>query len=317
VRRYRPGDEHAIAELFRICFDRDRPPAEWRWRFLDAPVPADHVMLCDGDRVVGSLSQVGFATFVDYRRVVCRQSADAMVDPEYRGRNGLALMMAEQAKFSDDLRLHAVNEASAKVGRRMGRMRFEVLMPQWVRSQPDLVRPLLAVLRPRRLRPRPLSDPGPEVDALAEASASFALCIRVRDAQYLRWRWLDQPGTDWKLWAVGDLAAGTGGIVVFGVDPRHDPPERGRVVDLLAPDEPTTVALLVAAADELGRAGCKHVAFDYHDPRRWSRRACYRAGFIRRGRGPLIRGGATTEWTRPWADQFESWYLTRGDTDLC
>jgi Acetyltransferase (GNAT) domain len=318
VRSYRPGDEHAIAELFRSCFGRDRPLAEWRWRFVDGPAAAQLIVLCDGDRIVGSLSRSGFATFVDTKRALCLQSGDAMVHPEYRGCDGLALMMETARSRSFDLSLYAPTEVSARVARRKYSSRFESSpMPQWVRWRPDLVRPLLAVLRPRRLRPQPLSDPGPEVDALAEASALFAPCIRVRDARYLRWRWLDQPGTDWRVWAVGDLAAGTGGIVAFGVDPRHDPPERGRIVDLLARDEPTTVALLVAAADELGRAGCKHVALDYHDPRRWSRRACYRAGFIRRGQGPLMRGGAMQEWTRPWGDHFESWYLTRGDTDLC
>jgi Acetyltransferase (GNAT) domain len=317
VRNYRPGDEHAIAELFRVCFGRDRSLDEWRWRFVDAPVAAHLAVLCDGDRIVGSLSRAGFATFVDHKRAVCRQSGDAMVHPEYRGRNGLALMMEGVAEFSDDLRLHAANEVSAKVGRRRRPLRFETTMPQWVRRQPRFVRPALALLRPRRLRPRPLSDLESDVDALAEASASFAPCIRVRDARYLRWRWLDQPGTDWQLWAVGDLGSGAGGIVVFGVDPRHDPPDRGRVVDLLAPDEATTVALLTVAAEELGRAGCTRVALDYHDPRPWSRRACYRAGFVPRGQGPLLRGGAHEEWTRPWADHPESWYLTRGDTDLC
>jgi hypothetical protein len=317
VRDYEPGDDHAIAELFRICFGRDRPVEEWRWRFVEAPAArVDLGVLCAGDRVVGHVARAGFVTFVDGRRGLCRQTGDAMVHPGYRGRDGLKRLTQSGSHLPYDLRLHTPNAASIAVSRALGRPRFEASIPQWVRWQPAVVRPVLALLRPRRLRPEPIDDPGPQVDALAEASASFAPCIRVRDARYLRWRWLDQPGTDWQLRSLPDPDSGVRGLVAFGIDPRHDLPRRGRIVDLLARDEAATVALLAAAAHELGRAGCTHVAFDYHDPRPWSRRACYRAGFVRRGHGPVVRGAAQEEWTRPWADRFESWYLTRGDTDL-
>ena len=319
VRDYRLGDEHAIAELFTICFGRTRSMEEWRWRFADPPTErVDIRVLCDpSGRIVGHIATVGFATSVDGRKTVCRLTGDLMVHPDFRGRKGVELLVDSGRDLPYDLRLDTPTEGPRKVGERRGILRFHAPLRQWVRWQGMPIRAVSELARPLRTRVEPLLDPGAEVDALAEASAEFAPCIRMRTARYLRWRWLEQPDVDWQLWAARNRAGVLRGVVAFGLDLRRDSARHGRVVDLLARDAESSRVLLMAAARELGHRGCRIISFAYQDPRPWSLRACYLAGFLPRGQGPLFSGGAQQEWTRPLADRFESWYLTLGDTDLC
>lgn len=317
VREYRAGDEHEIAKLYALCFGRDRPIEEFRWRFFEAPVErVDILVLCAGGRVVGSSARAGFPAFVNGRRAVCRVTGDAMVHPDFRGRQGLAMLTEAGTDLPYDLSLYTPNEGSIKVVARLGRRRFRTPITQWVRWGGLPIRIASTVVPRRRLRVTPLAELGTEVDALAKTAATFAPCIRIRDARYLRWRWLEQPHTEWEIWGTRDGSRLTG-IVVFGIDRRHDPGWHGRIVDVLAADAASLRAQLLVAGSVLGRRGCRIVSFDYSDPRPWSRRAPYLAGFLRRGEGPVFSGRGQQAWTQPWADRFESWYLTRGDSDLC
>ena len=318
VRPFEPGDEHAINDLFARTFGRKRSLEEWRWRFEEAPIARrDISVLCFDGRVVGHVGRVGYPTFVNGRRAVCRVSGDMMVDPDFRGRGGFGLLLEDGADQPYDVRLHSPNEVARFLWSRMALSRPSLTMTQWVRWQPPILAPLWRFRRrwARDLRVELLTDPGEEVDEMAEASALWAPVIRVRDARYLRWRWLDQPGTDWRLLAARSADGRLRGVVAYGVDPWAEAPT-GRIVDLLAGDRATTTALLAASADALARRRLTRVAFAYEDPRPWSARACVTAGFIRRGTGPDVAGACWSDCTRPAADTPSDWYLPLGDTDL-
>ena len=315
-REYLPGDEHVIGELFRAVFGRDRSIAEWRWRFVDGPAEnvQIHVFEAD-DKVVGHTASVGFPTFVDGERVLCRQSGDGMVLPEYQKHGGFSRFLREQDESQWDVTQTFSTERSAR-GVMSVRKRWYGKTTQWVRAHDGPGRAFAEtadLLRPRR-PVGVLPDPGTDIDELAARSARFAPCIRIRDGRYLRWRWLDQPGPDFQLLAARTPGGELRGVAAFGIDTRCDPPWRGRVVDLLADTATATTALLIAAARALEVVGCTRVCFDYHDPRPWSRAACYRAGFAPRGEGLITIGGSTSS-GRESADRFENWYLTRGDSD--
>ncbi len=157
-----------------------------------------------------------------------------MITPECRGLRGseqlVRAFLASEHGF--DLNLGTVNESSSHV---MGRYAGTVTMgrpPQWVRLRTRggrhraLVR--LAATTAERFYgtvsswPSPnlavvdLVNLGPEVDDLARESAGFAPCIRVRDAAYLRWRWLEEPATRWRIRAARDADGGLRGLAVFG-----------------------------------------------------------------------------------------------------
>lgn len=318
VRDYRPGDETAIADLFRTCFNRDRSLDEWRWRYVDAPVErVDIHILCSDDEVVGHLGGVGYPTFVNAQRMVCRLPGDAMVRPDHRGRRGYHMLLEAMRQLPYDLRIVFPNDATVRQQLPRGDYTFIDTLPQWLTWRTRPVDAALRFIARTRLTLEPMDEPGPDVDALGEDSRHFAACIRVRDARYVRWRWLDHPAGDWRIIAARDRGAGLRGFVVFGVDAHHDDGRLGRIVDILVRDAVATRALLHAAAHELSSRGCSLIALDYQDPRPWSKRACYLSGFVRRGSGPTVAGKALTERARPWGDSLASWYVTRGDTDLC
>jgi GNAT superfamily N-acetyltransferase len=221
VRSYRPGDEVGIQELF-AAVHRPRGIPEWRWRFRDAPKgPAViHVVENEG-AIVGHYAHVPFDAFVDGTKVLLGHGGDLMVSDLHR-RKGLMKLLIEHYLAADmgfDLRLNFPTDQALRLGERYGAGRSLGQMYRWVRPRdPGAIRrlgPVGRALSAGRLIERGLDafarhprgglaleeeiELGTEFDALASRSASFAPCIRVRDAAYLRWRWFDQPGPRWRL----------------------------------------------------------------------------------------------------------------------
>ena len=330
VRPYRAGDEKALVEVYSSLF-RERSMAEWRWMFQQGPDgPADIGILESDDRVVGSIAHLPVAVWVGGRQLRLAIGCDLMITPECRGLRGseqlVRAFLASEHGF--DLNLGTVNESSSHV---MGRYAGTVTMgrpPQWVRLRTRggrhraLVR--LAATTAERFYgtvsswPSPnlavvdLVNLGPEVDDLARESAGFAPCIRVRDAAYLRWRWLEEPATRWRIRAARDADGGLRGLAVFGA--RGDGlARRGIVADLLARDAPAVRALAIDAWTILVADGCHSVTCTYLDPRPWARRAMFRSGF-RPTRGPMVACGPLSPSAGSEVGRLESWYLTYGDT---
>jgi GNAT superfamily N-acetyltransferase len=292
-----------------------------------------HVLESDG-RVVGCAAHVPVSVWVDGHRLRLAIGCDLIVIPEYRGQGGSRRLV--EAFFASehgfDVNLGVVNESSSHVlGRHAGNVSIG-RAPVWVRFRTrgaSRTAPLRAALTlAERLYGAVASWPqpsiavedlpllGPEVDELARESASFAPCIRVRDAAYLRWHWLEQPGASLRVRAVREAEGGLRGVAVVGA---RDGPDRrvGMVVDLLARDQATTRALLVDAWKLLAAEGCPRVTCVYLDPRPWARRALLRAGFRRSSApGPWLAGGAHSSRARGKVEQLDRWYLTYGDTDI-
>jgi hypothetical protein len=225
-------------------------------------------------------------------------------------------------------RAHPERTGEAVTGSRLAQWvrwgSLEALEASWGRRLPTVVRPLVRLsldgaarlghVAQRGLDIRPLGEVPTDFERLAEESAAYAPCIRVRDSRYVTWRWLDHPDRKWQLcggWRDDRLVA----WVVFGAE-SSDRACPGRIVDVLAPDWRTTAAMLSVAGDALASEGHGVVTFDYLDPRPWSVWACRLAGFARRGIGPDV----TFRHVRPGAEhrvrQVHCWYLTRGDGDL-
>ena len=331
VRRYRPGDELAIQKMYETVFGPGRSMDAWRWRFLDVPGSTVIFLLEAGPTVVGHLGFAGFPAWIDGEPGAVALGGDLMVLPEYRRRGGAEQLVEALPSLDSgfDVRLGFPRDAAVRVHARSAASRFLGRLPRWVRwygrdSRLPAAAQLGPLLRlhgryascPRpRLPIEPLVELGAEVDALAAESAAFARCIRVRDAAYLRWRWVSQPDRQWMLRAARDPDGSLRGLVVFG---ERELPEgrRGRIVDLLARDAGAMRALVCDAAEELERQGCVDVALDYRDPRPWSRTALYRAGFLPVGRGLNVTARWLSDPGRAGTERLADWYLTLGDTDL-
>jgi GNAT superfamily N-acetyltransferase len=319
VRLYQPGDEVVLGELFTEAFGYCRSLETWRWRNFGVPggrEPYIRVLVAGGE-VVGHSATVYFRTFVAGEIVTLAQAGDYMIRPDWRGK-GIGTLLREYSQSHP--RPHPIDLRMAfpidKVRDRMAaRPR-----PMDTRMLPQLVRwhPLAVAVRPwwrRGLRFEEVSSPGEEFDSLASSSARFVPCIRVRDAAYVQWRWLDNPGGSWTLWAARRRDGSLAGWVVGGHH-HDDPPDRWRIVDLLAGDFATTRRLLGFAGARLRAGGASVVTLELLDPRPWMRRACLAAGFLDRGVGPNITLRTVRPDLESTGGRLENWYLTFGDTDL-
>ncbi len=171
----------------------------------------------------------------------------------------------------------------------------------------------LASLGPSFVRVERLVKLDEEIDLLAEASASFAPCIRVRDSAYLQSRWREMPGNNsWEYWAARDRRGRLRGWVIFGEDPCST---RGLITDILAADAGATRALVRLALRRLRQRGCSGVELQLHDRRPWVKRALLRSGLLPRGHETVVVTNAFSAQVEPISSNLGNWYLTLSDID--
>jgi hypothetical protein len=323
----------AVQELYKtVLWHRRRPLEEWRWRFLEAPAGPSHLLVLEDEHgdVVGHLASSPFPTWVDGRRLRGALGGDLMVAERCQGRGGMRLLFqALEASHDFDLRLSFTSEMATPRIQRYG-SRLLGTLPLWTHrlrpTRPHLgrARPLVraglqavsfASMHPRpRLLVEPLSALGPEVDRLAAESAAFARCVRIRDAAYLRWRWLEQPGGHWTIRGALASDGSLRGLSVVGLD-HGDRGLTGSISDLLAPEPAVLRALLVDAVETLASHGCGAVTLLLLDPRRWAERTLLRAGFVPGDSGDAVTCRSLSAAAGEAPERRESWYLTRGDTE--
>lgn len=335
LRTYEPGDEHVICAIFEDVFGRPRSLAEWSWQFDNATLgPALIFVLEQNGQVVGHHGRLIFPAIVAGRRVRGALGCDTMILPQARGQGGMRQLLegfldsAHGCDFCISFPMDRSSVAMERfnVGRRMGRLTRWV---RWHAPHPALPQPGRFLVASRSTRayaalagwPRPririeeMTELGPDIDDLAQESAAYASYIRIRDAQYFRGRWLDQPGAPWTIAGARGKNGELRGMVVFGAKESHHG-LRGLVVDLLARDASALRAILLHAVGRLVGRGCLSVSCDYLDPRPWTRRALYRSGFLPYGTGINVLCRSLSERAGPLPKRLDAWYLTRGDTDL-
>jgi GNAT superfamily N-acetyltransferase len=341
VRGSDPGDEPRLLELFEVSFGQRRTLRDWRWRYDDAPQPADtHVLTVDG-RVMGFVGLLWFDAWVDGRRALLSRGGDLMIDPEIRG-TGLNTALVDpinECLARADVSCGFPGGATMRVAEKAGwAMDVAGCLPQWVRWQsghavhadatwiPRLAGAIGAaafrlpsVVLARARRRRPVADVdlasfdrwASAFDDLAAASREFATAVVVRDARHIRWRWLDRPGPAWHMTVVPrPETSGIDGFVVYGARAGQ-----GRIVDLLASDAAAMQSLVLAAIDRLSREGVDRILFELADPRSWSARVLRRCGFMRRGHGPTMTVTPRAPWMPESVRDLRTWYVTFGDTD--
>jgi hypothetical protein len=87
MRRYRPGDEHALLALFNSEFGLTRSLAHWNWQFRDNPYGGPYMILAerrDDRMLVGSHVLMPFPLNVRGRRLLAGHTLDLVVHHDYR-----------------------------------------------------------------------------------------------------------------------------------------------------------------------------------------------------------------------------------------
>jgi hypothetical protein len=289
IRPYRPGDEREILELFRRSFHVERALAHWSWKYESNPEGARHVSLArdPSGRLVGQYCAYPVRLHRDGRMHRVHQVGDTMTAPEARavGR-GPTSILARAARhfYATFCRGSVLFNYGFNTGN-IQRFSIRFVGATKVEEVPFRVRDLDRwPLRPRRRLFggfRPVLSPAPaELDALWRRSHRDYGALVVRDAEYLRWRYLDCPDQDYTLLGI----EGRRRLAAWGVFSRRE----DRLVwgDLLLdPAEPGAIEpLLAAALERLGSSGPKlNSIVGWFPPRpEWLDRLLEASGFERR-----------------------------------
>jgi hypothetical protein len=305
----------------------------WTWWFEGGSRPsACGFVLEADDKIVGHLGCVSGEAWVERHRLRLGTAGFGWVKRGYQGVGGfkrLGSAFLDSASREFDLLIAFTSPRIAGHYRQLGLGTPVGAIASWGTSEDAFALrnvPVRHALRsaarcaawlasrgPSFVRVEPLRSLDDEVDALAETSASFAPCIRVRDSAYLQWRWHEMPGNEqWESWAARDRRGRLRGWVVFGEDPRSG---RGLITDILATDAGATRRLVRLAVRRLRERGCTGVQLQIHDRRRWVKRALLRSGLLPRGHESVVVTNAFSTRVEQLTGNIDNWYLTLGDVD--
>lgn len=330
IRPYAAGDEAAIVDTFNRVFREvcgpgyvDRALPFWHWEFQDRGHGRRISLgLAPDGRVAAQYAGVALPTRTEFGDTTFVHIVDSFVHPEFRAglkRPGLfvetALPWFEACdkQFHDAVLFGYPVPTAERIGQRyLGYERLRVVDYLCrAASEGD-------VHEPRGVHVERLASLGDEVDALSARFLADKRCTTIRDARYLRWRYLEAPGAPYELWA-----ARTGGTLVglMALRPRHElVPESSCIADLLAEtaDVEARDALLAVATRRAREEGRKTLMTVFADP--MPEHAWLRArGFAmvssaqwleRRLTHRIYHPKITTQWL------LAHWWYSLGDTDL-
>jgi GNAT superfamily N-acetyltransferase len=306
VRPYQPGDEPALVDLFQRAYRRTISEAHFRWKLKALPAPAENVWLAVTDGgVIAQYASIPVRYRLPDREAVLMVGADVMTAPEYR-RRGLFTALARVAydawrRAGVPFTLGLPNE---QWGSRKAALGWTVLF-----SLQSLVRPLRPErILARRLRApvvgrlrwpgelwnrwldrrsaaaievRPVSAAGPEFDRLWAAHGDAFRISPVRDAAWVRWRYLTAPAFDYRV-LLAERAGRAIGYAALRLD-ESGAARVGTIAEIFADpsDETACRALLRRCVDALRSADVEQVvALAIPGTPHW--RACRAAGFLPR-----------------------------------
>jgi len=87
VKKYQPGDETKIIQLFNLCFNQEMSLEVWNWRFLNNPFTKEifvHLMW-EGEDLVGHYAVSPVNMLVNGEELKTALSMTTMTHPDYGG----------------------------------------------------------------------------------------------------------------------------------------------------------------------------------------------------------------------------------------
>lgn len=349
LRQYKADDVAEAVRLYRLCFQVERSPAVWEWKYGDTaanPQVPFHVAGAEAG-LVGLYPTRTVRMQLDETVRLVPQCHDVCVHPDWRGgRIVRGLLEANEAVWRRSGAPFAYGfptEAHRKYGgRTMGYIEMfpllvwrrpltrglrlqAVLHAEWARkavyAAGALWRDVTAERRPKAaggdVLVVPLASFDDSVDQLWERVRSQVRFAVVRDAAYLRWRYLDAPGRPFRILGATRRDR-LEGYCVFRDDlARPESCTAGAVMDLVATDPATAGGLLEETLAGMRKARCSYALALAH-PKSPSASILADAGFEPEpGQEPVVfifksyRPGFDSEPLK----QPANWLLTYGDTD--
>ena len=216
TRPFRAGDEASILELFARAFPHaERGIEHFRWEYQQSPFGNERISLTfdDSGRLVAQYGGYPVRLADDGIELVAHQIGDIMTDRSVRhiGRGTTSILARTAQHFYDEFCRGQVgfNYGFTTAAHRELSVRFlgsDAVEPAPYRVR-DLRRHPFAPISRRERWPRGwqlqlVTDPGVEFDrCFARVAPGYRFLVR-RDAQYLRWRYLQCPDVPYFLVAI-------------------------------------------------------------------------------------------------------------------
>ena len=255
-REYRAGDLPSLLDCYNTVFRADNPrhvdrtPAQWEYLFERNPAGRRVWLALAEDKVVAQYAALPSRVWMAGAVRTFAQIVDSMVHPEHRSglkRPGLFVLTALPffeaygGRQKDWVHYGWPVESAWRIGKTF--LQYEV-----VRTQTALAR------EPDRSAAAP-----PEVERLArfdqQARWLYDRCVgdfgasTIRDAEYLNWRYVENPFHEYALYGVRDAQGDLRGYAVYRLAD-WKLPRMGVIVDwLVPPGEPEVGELLRRAID--------------------------------------------------------------------
>jgi hypothetical protein len=344
---YSPAVEADVVEFQRIAFpDRqaDLILDRWKWMFVASAarlgVPPRVWLARDRDRIVAHMGAIPVRLKLGARELTTAWLVDTMVLEEYRTQAlGSRLMLQAHDDLPFALSLGQTVEMR-EIQFRLGWKQVAPLQTAQLLIRPErvlkgklpapaavaagfglrasaFVRDL--VRSGGRVRSELIDRFGERHDALWRRVADTVTCAVVRDASYLNWKYVDQPGQTFTRVEVldGDAVRGAAVFTIREADAAYKY-RRALLVDVVAPfsDEQSLTATLQGAVQAAADAGadaveCLHVS----EP---LTRALRQVGFYLRTpqRFLLVDPGPLPENDLRLVMTGKHWLVTQGDSDI-
>ncbi|MBW1781813.1 MAG: GNAT family N-acetyltransferase [Deltaproteobacteria bacterium] len=252
VRPYRPEDESGVLSLWKAAFEKEMPPALWRWKYLENPYKVQ-VAVCISEKGVIRVVYGGIPYRANWKgkTVSVTHLADIMSHPDCRG---TGLFVRTGAAFFD---LFAGPQATVfyygfpgeyhfNIGKRY--LEYTALEPKvsFLTGRTKDVAQNMVRFGGRVDTIMHMDDLLDDVWKRCCADYPFAL---IRDSAFLRWRFSEHPLRRYEIWGYRPyIQRGWKAYAVFALEG-----EKARMVDILGPRSERTMR------DFLARLGARFV----------------------------------------------------------
>lgn len=342
IRRWRPSDEAGVLALLDLTLTQSpapRTPALFRWKHLDNPSGPSIMLVAESEGTI-----VGFRAFMRWRfetavpgtaegawrtietgglAVPAARAIDTATHPEHQ-RRGIFRQLTQTALplVAAEARLifNTPNHRSLPGYRTMGWQVVQrvpalvrVQRPARFASRLGSLRGAAAATRPRPPAGSPAAHEVLAGDELAgllgEVRPSPGRLTTPRDLAYLRWRYGEGSGLDYR--AV--VAEGGSGMAVYRVRLRGGLWEAAVSELLVPPGQGRTARRLLRAV--AAAAGADHLSCSF-PAGTWASQAALRCGFLPVPGGPTLVVKPLTEELEPDPRARRAWGLTLGDLEV-
>lgn len=246
-RDYQRDDEHKILTLFKEVFSREMSLAFWRWRFVKTPFGEPIIKLMfDSDKLIGHYAVVPVDIQIQGKLLKAVFSMTTMTHADYSGRGIFSYLAEEAYQLCQRKGFHLVygfpNENSyygftRKLGWiGLGKVTF---------LEKKLEKETLGQLNIKNIQRVTYFDT--RINSLWEKIKQDYSIIVPRTKEFLAWRFVENPDTDYKKYIIVGDNREILGYVILKIYAKGNKVE-GHIVDMLSIDSRDIVVGLLRAS---------------------------------------------------------------------